>query len=142
MPLVRISHYSSRYSWSREKKPISRAVYDAMRETINIPEGDMFIIFSAHNDEDLFIDPQFQGMNRTEDFVLIHITLSRGRTVEQKQALYARIAESLHESAKIPPDDVMIVLTENNFEDWSFGKGQAQYVLNPPAWARKVEKGN
>ena len=113
-----------------------------MRETINIPEGDNFIVFSVHGESDLQIDPNFQGMNRTRKFLLVQITLSKSRTVEQKQALYARIAERLFEAAKIPPDDVMIVLTENSFEDWSFGKGQAQYVLNPPAWARKTEEGN
>jgi len=29
-------------------------------------------------------------------------------------------------------------LTEVGLEDWSFGRGEAQYVLNPPAWAKKV----
>lgn len=142
MPLVRVFHHVSHYSWPSQKRSISSAIYDAMRETINIPEGDNFIVFSAHGESDLQIDPNFQGMNRTRKFLLVQITLSKGRTVEQKQALYARIAERLFEAAKIPPDDVMIVLTENSFEDWSFGKGQAQYVLNPPAWARKTEEGN
>jgi hypothetical protein len=36
----------------------------------------------------------------------------------------------------------MIVLTENNLEDWSFGKGEAHYVLNPPAWDSKAAEGN
>jgi 4-oxalocrotonate tautomerase len=119
VPLVRISVDSSVSSETRET--IASEVYESMRETIGIPDG----------------DPTFPGLQRSAKFVLIHITLSRGRTVEQKQALYARIAERLHESAMILPDDVMIVLSENNFEDWSFGKGQAQYVLNPPAWLAK-----
>ena len=136
MPLVRISVHSSVSAETR--KAIASAVYESMRETIGIPEGDRFILLSAHNEDEWFIDPTFPGLQRSAKFVLIHITLSRGRTVEQKQALYARIAERLHESAMILPDDVMIVLSENNFEDWSFGKGQAQYVLNPPAWARKA----
>jgi phenylpyruvate tautomerase PptA (4-oxalocrotonate tautomerase family) len=113
-----------------------------MRETIGIPEGDRFILVASHSADEWFIDPNFPGMNRSEKYVLIHITLSRGRTVEQKQALYARIAERWHKAADIPSDDVMIVLSENNFEDWSFGKGQAQYVLNPPAWARKAAEPN
>ena len=29
-------------------------------------------------------------------------------------------------------DDVMIVLSENDLADWSFARGEAQYVLNPP----------
>jgi 4-oxalocrotonate tautomerase len=136
VPLVRISVDSSVSSETRET--IASEVYESMRETIGIPDGDRFILVSSHNADEWFIDPTFPGLQRSAKFVLIHTTLSRGRTVEQKQALYARIAERLHESAMILPDDVMIVLSENNFEDWSFGKGQAQYVLNPPAWARKA----
>jgi len=140
MPLVRISVHSSTAIGTR--RAIASSVYEAMRETIGIPEGDRFILLSAHGEDEWFIDPHFQGMERSESFVLTHIFLSRGRTVEQKQALYARLAERLHNEAGVPADDVMIVLTENSFEDWSFGKGQAQYVLNPPAWARKTAEGN
>jgi 4-oxalocrotonate tautomerase len=140
MPLVRISVDSSVPSETR--KTIASEVYESMRETIGIPEGDRFILVSSHSPDEWFIDPSFPGMNRSEKYVLVDITLSRGRTVEQKQALYARIAERLHEAAGIPADDVMIVLHENNFEDWSFGKGHAQYVLNPPAWARKAVEPN
>lgn len=149
MPLVRISCFEGPYT-ADAKRLISDSVYLAMRESIAIPEGDQFVVFSEHagkhpsefNHHEMFVDPHFPSMNRTDRFVLIHITLSKGRTVAQKQTLYARIAERLHEAAGIPVDDVMIVLTENNFEDWSFGKGQAQYVLNPPAWTRKAEEGN
>jgi 4-oxalocrotonate tautomerase len=140
MPLVRISVDSSVPAETRSA--IASKVYESMRETIGIPERDRFILVSSHSADEWFIDPSFPGMNRSEKYVLIHITLSRGRTVEQKQALYARIAERLHEAVGIPADDVMIVLHENNFEDWSFGKGQAQYVLNPPAWARKAAESN
>jgi phenylpyruvate tautomerase PptA (4-oxalocrotonate tautomerase family) len=80
------------------------------------------------------------GMQRSAEFVLIQIFLSRGRTTEVKQALYRRIAELLALSPGIRPDDVMIVLTEVGLDDWSFGRGEAQYVLNPPEWARKSDK--
>jgi phenylpyruvate tautomerase PptA (4-oxalocrotonate tautomerase family) len=137
MPFIRIFHHNSTHSWPNQKQAIANAVYEALRETIQIPEGDRFIVFSEHADSQLYIDPHFPDMQRSDLFVLIHITLSKGRTVEQKQALYARIAERLQATANIPSDDIMIILNENNLEDWSFGKGQAQYVLNPPAWAQK-----
>jgi phenylpyruvate tautomerase PptA (4-oxalocrotonate tautomerase family) len=139
MPLVKISCHYERYT-AAEKTAIPEAVYLAMRETLGIPEGDRFIVLSEHEKDELSADPGFPGMSRSEGFVLIQITLSKGRTVEQKQALYAQIAERLQGAARIAADDVMIVLTENRFEDWSFGKGEAQYVLNPPAWAAKLKK--
>ena len=131
MPLVRISLRSR--TTAERRQSIANAVYDAMRATIGIPEGDRFVVLTPHSEEELIFDPAFQGMQRTADFVLVHITLRSGRSTEKKQALYAEIARLLGETAKIPPDDVMIVLSENGLDDWSFGRGQAQYVTNPPA---------
>ena len=134
MPLVRISVGDT---LDREKrKLLANAVYDAMRATIGIPEGDKFVVLTAHAEDELIADPHFLGMERTEGFVLVEITLRSGRTTEKKQALYREIARLFAERANIAPDNVMIVLRGNELDDWSFGKGEAQYVLNPPAAVR------
>lgn len=134
MPLVRISVGEA---VKREKRTLlADAVYDAMRTTISIPEGDKFVVLTAHAEDELTVDPHFQGMQRTNEFVVVQITLRRGRTTEKKQALYRQIAKLFEERAGVAPDNVMIVLTENDLDDWSFGRGEAQYVLNPPAGAR------
>lgn len=134
MPLVRISVGET---LDREKRRlIANAVYDAMSATIGIPEGDKFVVLSAHAEDELIADPHFLGMERTEGFVLVEITLRSGRTTEKKQALYREIARLFAERAAIAPDNVMIVLRGNELDDWSFGRGEAQYVLNPPAAAR------
>lgn len=135
MPLVRISIPTAKSESYRVQ--ISKQIYDAMREILQIPEGDRFHVITEHNSGTLIADPGFMGMKRTGDFVLIQIFLSRGRTTEIKQALYRNIVDRLAESPGIRPDDVMIVLTEVGLEDWSFGRGEAQYVLHPPAWAKK-----
>jgi 4-oxalocrotonate tautomerase len=128
MPLVRIS-VSDQVAVERRKQ-LPLAVYDAMRSSIAIPEGDLFVTLTAHADGELVVDPTFMGVQRSKDFVLIHITLRRGRTTEVKQALYQEIARLLQERAQIASDDVMVVLSENDSPDWSFGKGEAQFVLN------------
>ena len=138
MPLVRISLQAGKPESYRAA--IGQQVYEAMRETLQIPEGDRFQIMTEHSGGTLVSDPDFMGMKRSQDFVLIQIFLSRGRTVEAKQALYRKIAERLVKSPGIRPDDVMTVLTEVGLEDWSFGCGEAQYVLNPPAWAKQETK--
>lgn len=138
MPLVRISLQTGKPASYRAE--ISNQVYEAMRETLDIPEGDRFQIITEHGSGTLVADPSFMGMERSADFVSIQIFLTRGRTTEIKQALYRRIAERLAIALGIRPDDVMIVLTEVGLEDWSFGRGEAQYVLHPPAWATKKEK--
>jgi len=137
MPLVRISVFDTMPVDKRGKLPL--AVYDAMRETIGIPERDLFVVLTAHLEGELVVDPEFMAMQRSGDFVLVHITLRRGRSTETKQALYRRIAQLAKERAGVEPDDVMIVLSENELDDWSFGRGEAQYVSNAPAGAPKAE---
>jgi 4-oxalocrotonate tautomerase len=127
MPLVRISVAEA--VPADKRRLLADAVYDAMRATIGIPEGDKFVVLTAHNSEELVYDPHFQGMQRTAAFVIVHITFRRGRTTEKKQALYREIAGLFAQRAGIAPDDVMIVLSENDLDDWSFGRGEAQYVV-------------
>lgn len=134
MPLVRIAVGEA---VKREKRELlAGAVYDAMRATIGIPDGDKFVVLTVHAGGELIADPNFMGMKRTGEFAVVQITLRRGRSTEKKQALYREIAGLFEQRAAIAPDNVMIVLTENDLDDWSFGRGEAQYVLNPPAGAR------
>ena len=60
--------------------------------------------------------------------MLIQITAANTRPVEQKKALFRRIAELLGESPGIRPEDVFVSLVENVKENWSLGNGLAQYA--------------
>jgi 4-oxalocrotonate tautomerase len=51
--------------------------------------------------------------------------------LEIKRSFYARVVELLAEKPGVRAEDVMVVLTENGREDWSFGRGQASYVEIP-----------
>jgi phenylpyruvate tautomerase PptA (4-oxalocrotonate tautomerase family) len=126
MPLVRIS--------LREGKPaayrhaIGEAVHRAMVETINVPALDCFQVISGYSPEELLYDPNYLGIDRTDDILFVQITLNSGRTVEQKKSLFARIAQLLSEDPGIRPQDVLINLVEVPPENWSFGNGEAQYA--------------
>jgi 4-oxalocrotonate tautomerase len=104
-------------------------VYHAMLETINMPAHDRFQVITDHPAEGLLYDPSYLGITRTDDIVFIQITLNTGRTLEQKKALYARIAELLAKERGIRPEDVLINLVECAKENWSFGNGLATYSL-------------
>ena len=49
-------------------------------------------------------------------------------SVEQKKQLYKAIADRLAKSPGVRPEDVLINLVEVKKENWSFGKGEAQYA--------------
>lgn len=126
MPLVRIDLRQGKSPEYRRK--IGEMVYRAMRETINLPEHDHFQVIAEHPAEGLVYDPSYLGIDRTDDIVFIQITLNAGRTLGQKKALYARIAELLGKEPGIRPQDVLINLVECAKEDWSFGNGIASYA--------------
>jgi phenylpyruvate tautomerase PptA (4-oxalocrotonate tautomerase family) len=60
--------------------------------------------------------------------VNIQITWNEGRSLEQKKALYQAIVAGLAASPGVRPEDVLINLVEVRKENWSFGRGVAQYA--------------
>lgn len=126
MPLVRIA---LRKGTSPEfRRALSDSVHRAMVETIKIPEQDKFQILTEHDAESLIYDPSYLGISRTDGVVLIQITLSAGRTLDVRKALFARIAALLQQSPGLRAEDVFINLVETQKENWSFGNGIAQYA--------------
>jgi phenylpyruvate tautomerase PptA (4-oxalocrotonate tautomerase family) len=126
MPLVRIDLRQGKTPEYRLK--IGSAVYQAMLQTINVPEHDHFQVITDHPADGLIYDPSYLGIQRTDDIVFIQITLNAGRTLEQKKSLYAKIAELLAKDPGIRPQDVVINLVQCAKEDWSFGNGIASYA--------------
>ncbi len=126
MPLVRIS-VRNNYS-SGKLKMIGDIVYHSMHELLNVPEHDHFQVLTRHDADSLVFDKQYLGIKRSENFVMIQITLNQGRSVELKKAFYKKVAEELQEQLSVRPEDVLINLVEVPPENWSFGNGIAQYT--------------
>ena len=126
MPLVRIAVPANRDASYRRN--VSDAVHKALVDAIGIPPADRFHIVTAHNPEDLIFDPSYLEVARTPGFIAVHITLRRGRAPEKKRALYRAIADNVNTATGTRVEDVMVVLSENDAIDWSFGGGVAQYA--------------
>ncbi|MGC1373524.1 MAG: tautomerase family protein [Candidatus Sulfotelmatobacter sp.] len=123
MPLVRIS--------KREeyKKALGDGIHRALIEALDAPAADRFQIITEHPASGLIYDSAYLGVQRTNDIVIVQITLSTGRKLGQKRKLYQRIAEVLAEKPGVRPQDVTINPVEVAWENWLFGNGEAQYAL-------------
>jgi 4-oxalocrotonate tautomerase len=97
-------------------------------DAISIPAQDRFQIITEHDKAEFIYDPQYLGVKRTDDLVIIQITMSAGRSLELRKSLFRRIAELLHQEAGLRQEDVLINLVEVAKENWSFGNGEAQYA--------------
>jgi len=126
MPLVRVSLRKGKSSSYLES--IGESVHRAMVETINVPADDRFQIFTEHSVEELVYDAGYLGVKRSDDLVVIQITLNAGRTLDQKRALYRALAEKLAKDPGLRSEDVLVGLVEVPKENWSFGNGEMSYV--------------
>lgn len=126
MPLVRISLRKGKPASYRKK--IAENIYLALRETFEVPEEDRFVTVDEYEADNFFYSPNYMGIERGGEFVIVQITVSNTRTMAQKQALYKRIVERLQADPGLKPDDIFINLLEVGKENWSFGRGIAQYV--------------
>ena len=126
MPLIRISLRAGKPAAYR--RAIAENVYAALRETFNVPEKDFFATIAEHDDTGLIYDREYFNIARSDDLVLIQMTVSNTRGVDQKKALYRRVAERLAKNPGLRPQDVFINLLEVAKENWSFGEGAAQYA--------------
>jgi len=126
MPFTRIS--LRRGKPAAYRTAILDGVYEAMRETFDVPEDDRFMVITEHDEPDFRYGAHYLGIARGDDLVMIQLTVSNTRSVAQKKVLYRRIVERLAANPGVRPEDVMINLVEVLPENWSFGRGNAQYV--------------
>ena len=125
MPIARIE--LARGKSPEHVKAIGQAVYDAML-AIGVPQNDRFQVITEHDPARLVFDRTYLGIDRTDDFILVQITMNEGRTLELKKKLYQGIADGIHAATGVRKQDVMINLVEVKKENWSFGNGEAQYA--------------
>jgi 4-oxalocrotonate tautomerase len=125
MPLARIDLIQGKPASYRQT--VGDVVYQAMTATLNVPANDRFQVITEHPAENLIFDPAYLGISRTQDCILIQVTLNAGRTMELKRAFYRAVADGLHERLGVRREDVLINLVEVGKGDWSFGNGIAQY---------------
>jgi phenylpyruvate tautomerase PptA (4-oxalocrotonate tautomerase family) len=125
MPLVRISLVKGRPAALR--RSIGDAVHRSLVESIDVPQRDRFQLLTEHEPGDLVYDSEYLGITRSDNIVIVQITLSAGRSLEKKRKLYRRIAHNLA-ALGVRREDVWINLVEVAKENWSFGNGLASYA--------------
>lgn len=110
------------------RRAILDGVYGAMRDVFDVPAGDQFMVLNEFDPENFVYVPDYRGIERTDDLVIIQITANDTRTVDQKKALYRRIAERLADDPGLRPQDVYVSLIEVAKANWSLGNGEAPFA--------------
>lgn len=123
MPLVTLT---LRQGKSTEyKAAVLGAVHQALVNS-GVPEKDRFQRVLALGSDDFRFDTEYPDLSspRTDDFVLIEILLSVGRSVKVKRKILADIMAGLAQSPGLNAENVMVCFKETQWENWSFGGGR------------------
>ncbi|MGB7193330.1 MAG: tautomerase family protein [Collimonas pratensis] len=126
MPLVTIT---VRKPKSAEfKAGVLDAVHAALLSS-GVPATDKFQRVIELDAEDFRYDPGYPDLKsaRTENFVLIEILWSVGRSVKVKRKLLEELMATLSGQG-LNTEEVMVCFKETSWENWSFGGGRLIHV--------------
>jgi phenylpyruvate tautomerase PptA (4-oxalocrotonate tautomerase family) len=125
MPLLRIDLIEGRSD--DELKKLLDAIHSAMLAAFKVPERDRYQIVHEHPAAEMKVEDTGLGIPRTDGVVMVQVT-TRPRTRLEKQTFYELLVRELNRCCGVKPSDVVVSITQNADEDWSFGYGRAQFL--------------
>ena len=125
MPLLRIDVIKGRSE--AELKELLDAIHCAMLAAFKVPERDRYQIVYEHPAAEMRIEDTGLGIPRTERIVMVQVT-TRPRSRLEKQNFYELLCQELVQRCGVKASDVVVSITQNADEDWSFGYGRAQFI--------------
>ena len=117
MPLVKINMLKGKDI--EYKKIVLDSVHNGLVSSLGIEDWDRFQRIIEYDKCDFEVAP-----GKTDNFMIIELTLFPGRTKEQKKTAIEKITDSLVNGLSIDPTDVFIVINEPPLENWGMGGKQ------------------
>lgn len=126
MPLV---YYDVVRGRSRDQiRALLDSTQAAIVEAFEVPDRDRYQLVTEHTPDEMIIQDHGLGIDRSENIVVIQLISRRGKkTRAQKEKLSALLVRNLKRDCGLDPADLVLVITENESEDWSLGHGKAQF---------------
>ncbi len=116
MPFITVDLHAGTTT-ADQRRAVSDALHEAMKEALAIPDDDRFHVFYEHEDGFFFHEDVVFGIPR--DTGLMCITLSfNDRPADQKERLYAAIERNLRERAGVARDRIAVRVLETARENW------------------------
>lgn len=117
MPIVKVEMLKGK---SQEyKKTLLDCIHGGLVDSIGIEDWNRFQRIIEYNRND-FEFPSF----KSDDFMIIELTIFPGRTKEQKEKAIEIITGNLKSRLSIDPTDIFIIMTEPPLENWGLGGKQ------------------
>ncbi|OBG95913.1 tautomerase [Mycobacterium sp. E3251] len=125
MPLLYIDLIEGRTP--SEVRALLDAVHESVVEAFGVPPRDRYQVVRTHPAHEIVALDTGLGISRSSNQVIVNV-VSRRRTRAMKEKFYELLATNLAERCGLDPADLIVSITENGDEDWSFGHGRAQFL--------------
>ena len=122
MPLVRVEMKKGKSA--EYKKSVLECIHAGLVSSLGIEDWDRFQRIIEITPEDFETAP-----GKTDNFMIIELTIFPGRTKEQKKNAIEMITANLNKTLGIEPTDVFIVMNEPPLENWGMGGKQKEGIL-------------
>jgi phenylpyruvate tautomerase PptA (4-oxalocrotonate tautomerase family) len=103
------------------------AIHETVVEAFQVPQRDRYQVVNTHPAHEIVALDTGLGITRSPAQLVLHV-VSRRRPREFKERFYQLLASNLAERCGLDPVDLIVSITENDDEDWSFGYGWAQFL--------------
>lgn len=122
MPLVKVEISAGKSP--SYKNALLNGIHNALVEAIKIPDSDrrqrLYELDEQH----------FERGGRTDQYMIVEITMFKGRSFEAKKALYAAIVRNLEADPGIPGNEISIVIQEPPLKNWGIRGGKPASELD------------
>ena len=125
MPLLYVDIIEGRTP--AEIQELLDTIHQAVVEAFQVPQRDRYQVVNTHPAHEIVALDTGLGITRSAQQVVLHV-VSRRRPREFKERFYKLLAGNLAERCGLDPADLIVSITENDDEDWSFGHGRAQFL--------------
>ena len=117
MPLVKVE--LSKGKSAEFKKTVLESIHTGLISSLGIEDWDRFQRIIEIEPEDFETAP-----GKTDNFMIIKLTIFPGRTKEQKKNAIEMITANLNKNLNIEPTDIFIIMNEPPLENWGMGGRQ------------------
>ncbi|OCB34776.1 tautomerase [Mycobacterium malmoense] len=108
-------------------RALLNAVHDCVVEAFGVPPRDRYQVVRTHPAHEIVALDTGLNITRSPQQVIVHV-VSRRRTRAMKERFFELLATNLAGQCGLDSADLIVSITENGDEDWSFGHGRAQFL--------------
>ncbi len=119
MPLVRVDMIEGKTP--EYKKTVLSCIHKGLVDSIGIEDWDRFQRIVEIKRDDFETSPE-----KTDDFMIIEITMFPGRSKEQKKSVIETITSNIVKELSVSPKDIFIVIHEPPDENWGMAGNQRE----------------